>query len=1248
MKKQKIKWGGGGVWHIIILCSPIKEEALEILEQIASKPHQPQIILASPGADNLIEKKSLLGDAKSFIMKGRSLSRQFKDVVQAAIGEKQSRIEMEIERMQLFSLFDGIDEPIYVSDPQSYEVLFANKALKSLFGEVIGRKCYEAFQGFTSPCPFCTNEKIFGENVGKSYVWEFQNKHNKRWYRCIDKAIPWPDGRMVRYEIAIDITDRKEAEEALRREEAFFESALTTLQDIFFVFERDGRFLRWNRRLTEVTGYSDEEISKLSARDLHSREDADKFQAAIDKAEGGIPGVIEIEILTKQGKRVPYELSVDLIRDSEGNPKGVCCVGRDIQSRKRTEEALRNVVRETNERREEVSALLECTRHVLEHIDFAEASWEILNLSRRLTGAREGFVSVVTEEGKQELLVTEPEELLKSLGRTGLMPITEPFREVYKTGKAFFQNEFPQSPLAEKVPEKHIGIENILVIPLMIENKPGGFICLTNKPGGFTNRDALMGSAFGEIAALGLRNSLTLKNLEEERTRFRSVAESAYEAILIADSNGNVIFLNRGAEKMFGYSAQELLGKPFTTILPESERKARLESFSRAITEESIEENQRVYELSGLRKGGEEFPIELSRSTWKVGGTSFCTFIIRDISERKEAEEALRKSQAEYMAVVEDQTELISRQLPDGRLTFVNEALCRFLGLKRDELIGRTLAEFVHPEDLREARRALASVSPESPSGSVECRFLRADGSYRWMRWTIRGIFDEEGHLAERQIVGRDVTELHEFIDALRISEERYRKLVESLPDVVYTISEDGILTSLNPAFEQITGWTRNDWIGKSFVDLVHPEDLPKAMETFVEASKGRLTSPYELRIRTKAGEYIVGEFMSAPLSEMTGEKGEFGVARDITERKRAEEALLASEQFYRALVELLPDAVTVTDLEGKITYASERTAEIHGFDKPEELIGRSAFEFFVPEEMERAKEVMRETLKKGSQRQVEFLLLRKDGSSFTGDISSSVLRDPTGEPVGFIAITRDITERKNAEEKLQALNIELEGYAHAVSHDLKGPLTSMLAASAIIQNAFEEKGKIDSEQYEMLREAAWTIEENVKKSSQLIDELLLLAEAEQKPSSVGDVDIGKVVLEILSERKFEIESRNVTVKMDKNLGKVRANPVQIYQIFSNLIDNAIKHNDKINPEVKVSYLGKDDKGIHKFIVSDNGPGIPEEDLENIFMPFYSGKEGKTGIGLATVDKIVRAYGGEIRAYNRRGANFEFTLKDYW
>ena len=127
-----------------------------------------------------------------------------------------SEKEFKLEKLQ--AIVDAVDEVIYVADPETYEILYLSNRGLETWGNVVGQKCYEGLQNRSAPCPFCTNDLIFGEYAGRPYVWEFQNEVSKGWYRCIDKAIDWPDGRKVRFEMAVDITKQKEAEELVRRQ----------------------------------------------------------------------------------------------------------------------------------------------------------------------------------------------------------------------------------------------------------------------------------------------------------------------------------------------------------------------------------------------------------------------------------------------------------------------------------------------------------------------------------------------------------------------------------------------------------------------------------------------------------------------------------------------------------------------------------------------------------------------------------------------------------------------------------------------------------------------------------------------------------------------------------------------------------------------------------------------------------------------------------------------------------------------
>jgi signal transduction histidine kinase len=223
------------------------------------------------------------------------------------------------------------------------------------------------------------------------------------------------------------------------------------------------------------------------------------------------------------------------------------------------------------------------------------------------------------------------------------------------------------------------------------------------------------------------------------------------------------------------------------------------------------------------------------------------------------------------------------------------------------------------------------------------------------------------------------------------------------------------------------------------------------------------------------------------------------------------------------------------------------------------------------------------------------------------------------------------------AEDELQRINAELEGYAHTVSHDLKGPLAAMMMAGQTL------KALLEAGDAEAIAEVAGTIEDSAARATALIEDLLSLAEAGQEPAEITDVDVASVIADILAERAREIEDRGLSVTCADDMGLVRASPTHVYQLFSNLIANGIQHNDSATPEISLT-LEQSHGGLANYLVRDNGPGIPEELLGRVFMPFAKGESGQTGIGLTIVEKIAGVYGGRVKAYNDDGACFEVSL----
>ncbi|UCG20460.1 MAG: PAS domain S-box protein [Deltaproteobacteria bacterium] len=450
--------------------------------------------------------------------------------------------------------------------------------------------------------------------------------------------------------------------------------------------------------------------------------------------------------------------------------------------------------------------------------------------------------------------------------------------------------------------------------------------------------------------------------------------------------------------------------------------------------------------------------------------------MLRNIElERYELEKTLGESLRRYRAIVEDQTELICRFRPDFKLTFVNEAYCRFFNKKREDLLGFSFMPLIPPEDTKKVRAHFDSLGPENPVATHEHQVIAPNGEIRWQQWTNRAIFDDEDRIIEFQSVGRDNTDRKRAEVALQQSEERFRSLVENSTDWFWAVDENAVYTYSSPKIRDLLGYEAEEVLGKTPFSLMPPDEADRVADIFASYAKSR--RPFKLLENTnvhKDGHLVVLETSGIPIFDAEGVfLGYRGIDRDITERKQAEEELRRahadmekkveertrdllevneqlrreiknrkrekirrreSEAYMEAILNAAPVGIGLVK-NRVLVWVSHRMTEMLGYSV-DELVGKSArIAYESEEEFDRVGRVKYQEINERGIGLVETRFKSKKGSVIDVLLCSSAL-DHGDLSRGVIFTVRDITEQKRAE---QALRESEEKYRKLVETSIDG-----------------------------------------------------------------------------------------------------------------------------------------------------------------------------------------------------------------
>lgn len=414
-------------------------------------------------------------------------------------------------------------------------------------------------------------------------------------------------------------------------------------------------------------------------------------------------------------------------------------------------------------------------------------------------------------------------------------------------------------------------------------------------------------------------------------------------------------------------------------------------------------------------------------------------------SETKKALSRLAESEEKYRNIVEMSPNGIVTVDLKGRITTCNKAFFDETGYSREEIIEKKFTRLPHlpKRDIQKNLRIFGSLLKGKIPRPLRFDWIQKDGTERTSEAYI-SLIRKKRKISGILAIAMDITERKKAEEALRESEMKYRVLFEFANDAVFIMNLNGEQVMVNNRAAEMLGYTIEELSNKSFKDIISPREYKDAQGKLKGLLSGKSYEPYERIVKCKDGREFPVE-ISVTLIRDLGGKPLFiqSVVRDITEHKKAQETLKESKEMYRTLIETSPDAVTATDLNGKITYASQRTLDLHGYKSADELIGRNAFELIIPEDQKRAVSNFKRTLEKGTIREIEYTLLRKDGTQFIGELNASLVKDIKGNPKALIAITRDITERKKAEhilseseEKFRSLVVNANDAIYIITHE--------------------------------------------------------------------------------------------------------------------------------------------------------------------------------------------------------------------
>lgn len=1052
----------------------------------------------------------------------------------------------------------------------------------------------KAFEMALSGKKFSAERKIVGQN-GREFWFEVN-------------YMPVQDARGEILSVclsALEITDRKQAEQALRESEERFRALVQNSSDIIAVLSADGAVRYQSPSIQTTLGYSPEALAEREVFEFVHPDDRPRLRTVY-------------RALVK-GKRLPRRLVEFRVRDAGGawryleasasnqlnNPavQGIIINARDITSRKQMQDALR----ESEER----------FRTVFENSGMGIL---LIRLNGRLLEANPALHAMLgyTPDQLQE-------KKLKDLCR-GQQPFSR-FSEVVKR----LETEGPalqvECSLATERGEERWGRLTLSLV---------------------RNGEGVPQFVVAMIEDITERLQ-TLRELQESEEKYRLLFNSSMDAIYVypldeTGQPGKFLAVNEVACRQTGFTREQLLDRtPRELLTPEQNQ--RFEEWMHRLQEK----RHLLHEALYVTRSGRRLPVEVNANLFDYRGQPTVIATVRDISERKFAEAAIRASEERYRTLFEGVPIGLYRSTPEGVLLDANQALVSMLGYTSlEELQSIRLTTLYVDASHREKWRE--RLEAEGTLRGFEARLRRQDGTTIWVREHSRAVRNEAGEIVYFEGSLEDITPQKTMEEALKASEERYRDLVENSEDIIFTHNLDGVLLSANRAFARLMGYTdAHQMVGLHLSEILAPREHPR-IEAYLERIAWQGHDADHVQVRTRTGETRILEYRNSVKWEGEKEPLVRGMARDVTEKVQAQKALAEERERLSVTLRSIGDGVIATDLTGRIILINNVAEELTGWTDAEAL-GKPIQEVFCIEAEASGQTLDPVAATLRSEKTVlldtPVPLISRDGSRRMIQANAAPMRDEKQHLLGVVLVFRDVTRQLKLEEELhKAQKLESLGIlAGGIAHDFNNILTAVIGNITLAQ--FSQ----DDPEYALqrLQEA----EKAAEQARNLTQQLLTFAK--------GGAPVKKAALitDIIRETAdFALHGSAVRCEyeFDDNIWPVEVDRGQINQVINNLVINAVQampdggiiritcRNHEFAQDAREQGIPLQPGKYVKITIQDQGIGIPREYLDRIFDPYFTTKQKGSGLGLATSYSIIKKHGGYIFVESEVSVGTTFTI----